>query len=82
MGEGGVHPCCRRCDDGYAVQLERAGVACEVVRVEGAGVLDTALRASYLGDWVSYYLALANGVDPLDVAPIDRVKAALGDSEG
>lgn len=71
------HPRHRRRVALTARELERAGVPREVVHVEGAGVLDTALRASYLGDWVSYYLALANGTDPLDVAPIDRVKAAL-----
>ena len=76
------HPRHRRRVALTARELERAGVACEVVRVEGAGVLDTALRASYLGDWASYYLALANGADPLDVAPIDRVKAALGGAPG
>jgi glucose/mannose-6-phosphate isomerase len=64
-----------------ADELDRAGVSQQVVAVEGTAALEAVLRAGYLGDWVSYYLALLNGVDPLDIAPIDRVKAALGGGE-
>lgn len=81
----GVDPRNHRRVQVTADELARAGVAHEVVRVEGGGGLDTALHAAYLGDWVSYYLALLNGVDPFEVAPIDRVKAALaahGDAAG
>jgi glucose/mannose-6-phosphate isomerase len=31
----------------------------------------------YLGDWVSYYLALMNGVDPTPVRVIDYLKREL-----
>ena len=30
-----------------------------------------------LGDLVSLYMAVLAGVDPIDIAPIDRLKAAL-----
>ncbi|MXZ63856.1 MAG: bifunctional phosphoglucose/phosphomannose isomerase [Chloroflexi bacterium] len=73
----GVHPRNRRRVEITAEELGRAGVSCEVVYVEGSGGLDSVLHAAYIGDWVSYYLALLNGVDPFEVAPIDRVKAAL-----
>ena len=78
----GVHPRNRLRVEVTAAELERAGISHDVVHIEGAGMLDTALHAAYVGDWVSYYLALLNGVDPLDVAPIDRVKAALAVREG
>ena len=73
----GIHPRNRRRVEVTAAELQRAGVSCEVVYVEGSGGLDSVLHAAYIGDWVSYYLALLNGVDPSEVAPIDRVKAAL-----
>ncbi|MCY3655510.1 MAG: bifunctional phosphoglucose/phosphomannose isomerase [Chloroflexi bacterium] len=73
----GVHPRNRRRVEITAEELGRAGVSCEVVHVEGSSGLDSVLHAAYIGDWVSYYLALLNGVDPFEVAPIDRVKAAL-----
>ena len=62
-------------------ELQHAGVSCEVVHIEGSGGLDSVLHAAYIGDWVSYYLALLNGVDPFEVVPIDRVKAALAAHE-
>ena len=73
----GLHPRNRRRVAVTGEELQRAGVSCEVVHVEGSGGLDSVLHAAYIGDWVSYYLALLNGVDPFEVAPIDRVKAAL-----
>ncbi len=33
-----------------------------------------------LGDWVSLYLAAANGVDPMPVTAIDRLKKALAET--
>jgi glucose/mannose-6-phosphate isomerase len=32
-----------------------------------------------LGDLVSLYLAVLRGKDPIDIAPIDALKAALAD---
>ena len=32
-----------------------------------------------LGDLVSLYLAVLRGKDPIDIAPIDRLKAALAE---
>ena len=60
-----------------AQQLEGAGVAYDVVLVEGESMLDSLLRACHLGDWVSLYLAMLNEVNPLTTRPIDEVKAAL-----
>ena len=44
---------------------------------EETGVLARLLTMSYLGDWVSYYLALLQGVDPTPVALIDEMKRRL-----
>jgi len=43
----------------------------------GEGRLGRLLSLIYLGDWVSYYLALLRGVDPWPVPVIDRLKRNL-----
>lgn len=58
--------------------LDRAGVAHDELLIGGERLLDATLRACYLGDWVSLYLAVLNGVDPLPNEEIWAVKAALG----
>jgi glucose/mannose-6-phosphate isomerase len=60
-----------------AGELARAGVASERIDVAGESPLAQALSAIYLGDFVSYYLALLNGVDPTPIDPIARIKAQL-----
>ncbi len=47
---------------------------CQILEVEagGEGRLAQLLDLMYLGDWTSYYLALANDVDP---GPIDAIMA-------
>lgn len=44
---------------------------------EGQDSLSQALWLLYFGDWVSFYLALLNGVDPTPVAPIQELKKRL-----
>ena len=44
---------------------------------EGADALTQALWLLYFGDWVSFYLALLNGVDPTPVRPIQELKRRL-----
>jgi glucose/mannose-6-phosphate isomerase len=51
----------------------------EVVAVEVQRPLEAILRACYLGDWVSLYLAMLNAVDPTPMPPIDRLKARLAE---
>lgn len=53
--------------------------AVEVVETRGRSPLARCLWAAFLGDWTSYYLALARGVDPTPVAAIDRLKSRLRD---
>ncbi len=60
-----------------ADELSRAGVAHERIDVAGETPLAQVLSATYLGDFVSYYLALLNGLDPTPIDPITRVKGRL-----
>ena len=52
------------------------------VEAEGEGRLAQLLDLMYLGDWTSYYVALANDVDPGPIDAITQLKAALGLTSG
>lgn len=60
-------------------ELAQAGVSHERVEALGQSPLAQVLSAIYVGDFVSYYLALLNGVEPSPVAPIGRLKARLAE---
>ncbi len=47
------------------------------VEAEGEGRLAQLLDLMYLGDWTSYYVALANDVDPGPIDAISQLKARL-----
>jgi glucose/mannose-6-phosphate isomerase len=53
---------------------------CQVLTVDadGEGRLAQVLDLVHLGDWMSYYLALDNDVDPGPIDAIMQLKAALG----
>ena len=68
--------------DATAGALSDAGVSHERVEARGTSVLAQVLTAIYLGDWVSYYLGLLNGVDPSPVEPIQKLKARLAHVKG
>lgn len=57
--------------------LGSSGIANQAVAAQGSTPLAQQLFAILLGDYVSYYLAMLNGVDPTPVAPIDHLKAEL-----
>jgi len=57
--------------------LAQHNVAHEEVRGEGESSLAQTLSLVQLGDFVSYYLALLNGVDPTTIEPIDYLKSEL-----
>lgn len=56
------------------------GYAKKIIEVEseGTSLLARMFSLVYLGDWVSYYLAMLNGVDPTPVKVIDYLKHELG----
>lgn len=53
----------------------------ETVALEsrGEGLLARMFSLIQLGDWISYYMAILNRVDPMPVEIIDRLKASLAD---
>lgn len=57
--------------------LDRGGIQHDELLMGGDNHLDAIMRASYLSDWVSLYLAYLNGVDPTEVRAIATLKAAL-----
>lgn len=60
-----------------AQALAEASVGQETVEVPGESALAQLLAATLMGDYVSYYLALLNQVDPTPVPTIDALKAWL-----
>lgn len=62
-------------------EMDEAGVAHERFEVAGESLLAQTLAACHAGDFVSYYLALLNGVSPAPMAAIDRLKARLSKHE-
>ena len=71
-------------DDAIAIRARLTG---ELIRARAGGVTEVwprgrgrlarLLSLIYLGDWVSYYLALLRGVDPWPVPAIEEVKRRL-----
>jgi glucose/mannose-6-phosphate isomerase len=57
--------------------LEQAGIYCQTLNGEGVSPLSQMLTLILLGDYVSYYLAMLNQVDPSPVQPIDFLKKNL-----
>jgi glucose/mannose-6-phosphate isomerase len=59
--------------------LADAGIAHEVVEAKGESPLSQIMSGVLLGDYVSYYLAMLNEVDPSPVAAIDYLKGRLAE---
>ncbi len=57
--------------------LEKAGADVLTVEARGRSALAQMLSAVLFGDYVSYYLAVLNGVDPTPTTVIDNLKAWL-----
>ena len=74
-----LHPRVLRRYELTARALSDAGVSHERVEAVGESPLAQALSAIYLGDFVSYYLALLYGVDPSQVDAIAKLRAALAE---
>jgi glucose/mannose-6-phosphate isomerase len=72
-----MHERTRRRVDLTLEQLRSASVAAEVMEVPGPSVLAQMLWAVQLGDFVSYYLGLLNGVDPSEMRALEWMKARL-----
>jgi glucose/mannose-6-phosphate isomerase len=67
--------------DATADEMRRNGVEVEILEINGVTLLAQVLRAVQLGDYVSYYLGLLNGVEPSPVEPLVRLKQLLAEKE-
>jgi glucose/mannose-6-phosphate isomerase len=57
--------------------LEQQGFVWEMIEAHGHSALAQALSVIHFGDYVSYYLAMLNDVDPWSIGNIDLVKKRL-----
>ncbi|MDO8670506.1 MAG: bifunctional phosphoglucose/phosphomannose isomerase [Dehalococcoidia bacterium] len=57
--------------------MKKAGVECQCVESKGNGILAQMLSTVYIGDFVSYYLAILNQIDPTPVDIISFLKSEL-----
>ena len=57
-----------------------SGYNCDAVAAAGSGRLAQMLSVLHFGDYVSYYLAIANGVDPTPIDVLLRLKAHMAKS--
>jgi len=72
----------RRISDRYRLTSEilaLAGIDHQWVEAKGNSPLAQMMSLVLFGDYVSFYLALLNGVDPTPVAPIDYLKKRLSE---
>lgn len=60
--------------------LAKEAVKHQTVEAIGTTALAQMMGSVLLGDYVSFYLAILNGVDPTQVAPIDYLKSRLAES--
>jgi glucose/mannose-6-phosphate isomerase len=77
LADSDQHPRLRRRIKLTCREVERSGGKAIVVESEGETRLERVLSLLLLGDLVSVYLAVLDGVDPSPMAAIDRLKAEL-----
>ena len=61
--------------------LEKAGVEHDIIGSQGEDDLSQMMSLVFLGDWVSYYLALLYQIDPTPVKMIEYLKGRLNSLE-
>ena len=79
LDDPGSHPRNALRTELVAEQAEDWADVVEHVRPRGASATERLVSLVLLGDLVSLYLAVLRGEDPLAVAPIDSLKAALAE---
>ncbi len=60
--------------------LQQQGIHYEIIDSQGKTELSQMMGLIYLGDWVSYYLAMLNEIDPTPVKTIDYLKKRLSET--
>jgi glucose/mannose-6-phosphate isomerase len=61
--------------------LKQKDISHEIIDSQGGNELIQMMSLIYLGDWVSYYLAILNEIDPTPVKVIDYLKKRLSESK-
>jgi len=61
--------------------MAQNGISYETVDSRGTGKLSQMMSLIYLGDWVSYYLAMLNETDPTPVKIIEYLKKRLSEEK-
>ncbi|HEX7365314.1 MAG TPA: bifunctional phosphoglucose/phosphomannose isomerase [Dehalococcoidia bacterium] len=61
--------------------LKQSGIGHEIIDSRAENELSQMMGLIYLGDWVSYYLAILNEVDPTPVTVIEYLKKRLSESK-
>jgi glucose/mannose-6-phosphate isomerase len=82
LADSDQHPRIRRRFELTAEEVNRAGARVLLVESRGDTRLERVLSLVLLGDLVSVYLAVLDGVDPSPMEPIERLKAALAGHAG
>ena len=57
--------------------LDQKGIANFSMTAKSSGALNQALEILAIGSWVSFYLAMANGIDPAEIPWVDLFKREL-----
>ena len=76
-----VHPRIALRFEATATKMRETGVSAELVEIGGGDTVAQVLRAIALGDFVSYYLGLLNGVHPSPVPALLELKSWLAARE-
>ncbi len=61
--------------------LKQSGISHETIDSRAENELSQMMGLLYLGDWVSYYIAILNEIDPTPVTVIEYLKKRLSDSK-
>jgi len=72
-----LHPRTRLRYEATAKLLDELNINYEILDASGESIMAQMMSLVLLGDYLSYYLAILNKVDPTPVAPIDSVKKYL-----
>jgi len=80
LGDSDSHPRERERFDITAQMVEQAGIPVFRAESKGETRIERVMSLVALGDWVSFYLAIQQGIDPTPVEPIISLKARLARS--
>ena len=61
------------------ILLKQAGIPCQVLKTEGRNALSQMMGLVFIGDYLSYFLAMLNGIDPTEIRSINFLKKSLAE---